>query len=365
MQSFAARPNSATPSTTPSSFTELQSELLPTPAPRVASIVAAQDTVPASSAPPLQEQQRAQRKKARARRGGGIGCACGSRPAAPPASPPQSARGGGSSSEQRRPGTDWVHGIFERYAEDPSVSTRILVGDGAEEASSQRRRLASAALADLVEIIYLPRLAKLDEGPVPHATTPLLALLPTTEWDEAGPEWAALTSKFGLKHGFAGGFTCEQYTAWDAAVAQECSVCVSAAAATAAASAAAAEKAAAAPKRRWGRRGTTSKSTPAAAAATPAAQDIAQYMCEHYAALETGGEHELTQLWEQMTTSGSSSSTITSGASTAGSSRSLPPPPMPTVSVEPTSTSTRAALQDEATQDAIASLEAEARRRRQ
>jgi hypothetical protein len=155
--------------------------------------------------------------------------------------------------------------LFDKFAEDPTCSQRILLVAG--EAAGEPR-LASAALADLVEIVYLPRLEKLTQGPVPHATTALLSLLPTSEWAETGSQWAAMSQAFGLAHGFATGFTREQFKEWDAAVYRESGLC----AATARA-----------PKSRWrGKRSTT----------PPTAEWLAAYRQEHYSALEDGWKNE-------------------------------------------------------------------------
>ena len=227
-------------------------EELPTPAPHVA-VIAAQNRHP---------QPEKQQKKAR----GGAGCGCGSRPPTAGVDRKQQFRQWQQRQESlNAPGQEWTSALFDKYAEDPTSSQRILLVTG-ETASEPR--LASAALADLVEIVYLPRLEKLTQGPVMHATTALLSLLPSSDWEETGSLWTAMSNKFGLAHGFATGFTREQFAAWDAAVANECSLCVSTARA---------------PKSRW--RGKRS-------AAAPTAEWLAEYRKEHYEALEDGWKNE-------------------------------------------------------------------------
>jgi hypothetical protein len=312
VQSLATR---ASVGVSSDSTTSLLSELT-SPAPRVALATAATNAETGNASRPQQRQQ-AQRTKPRRRRGR-AGCGCGSRPAtATPILPPR-ASSSETVDEWVKPGAEWTAAIFNKYAEDPSVSQRILLPlDGDEPSSAERRRLASAALADLVEIVYLPRLARAS----PRASESLGSLLPRSSWNEDGPEWAALTARFGISAGFASGFTREQYFAWDTEVARECS-------AAAVAPVCSEEQK---PKRRWGRR--TSKST---ATALTLASPAPQLLQEHYNALEAGGEHQLTPT-----------------PSSIGSSVSLSPPLMPTVSLDMPATT----LQDDATQEAVAILQ--------
>lgn len=241
--------------------TPIVEEDLPTPAPHVAAIAAAQLT----QNPRRESQPKKQKQNKRVH--GGADCGCGSRPTAAAVDRKQQFRQWQQRQESlsAAPGQEWTAAIFEKYAEDPTSSQRILLVSG-ETASEPR--LASAALADLVEIVYLPRLEKLTMGPVAHATTALLSLLPTSNWAETGSQWTAMSNKFGLAHGFATGFTREQFTAWDASVARECSMCVSTPRA---------------PKSRWlGKRRT----------AAPTAEFLVEYGIEHYSALEDGWKNE-------------------------------------------------------------------------
>ena len=315
VQSLATRASVGVP---PGSPTSAEPEL-PTPAPHVASHVRPQ------------QRQETQRKKARGR--GPLSCACGSRPAtAAPVLPPQASLSQTAVSTVK-PGAEWTAAIFDKYAEDPSVSQRILMPvDGAQQSSTERRRLASAALADLVEIVYLPRLARVSRSPESQAPESLVSLLPRSSWSEDGPEWAALTARFGISKGFASGFNREQYFAWDMEVARECSL----GAATAATPLSSEHN----PKSRWERR--SSKTT--AAAAAMMTSPLPQQLQEHYRALEAGGEHQLTPT-----------------SSCVGSNESLSLPLMPTVSVGIPATF----LQDEATQEAVEVLERAAGRFRQ